>query len=516
MSFSMAGLVREHARTRADEIALVSGDRRLTWADLHRRSSRLGNALIKEGVRPKDRVGLLMKNTPEFHEIAFGCSKINAAVAGLNWRLAKGEIAAILEDANLAALVVDGEHRELVSDLEGDLSKLRVIQLGDEYDSMLGKASEKDPDVATAPDDVTLILYSSGTTGKPKGIMISNQNLSFTRRMADELFRMRPESVHLVASPLFHIGGAGTGLTLMTLGGRTVLTRDASAEHLLELIENERVTHAFFVPAVIQRLVELQEVEKRDLSTLELVAYGAAPMTEALLRRSIDVLGCGFLGCYGMTETSGTVTALFPEEHVAEGPDARLLRSVGRSLRWAEVRVTNMETGVAAEPGEVGEIWVRSKANMLGYLDQPEATAETLVEGGWLRTGDGAYSDEQGYLFLQDRIKDMIISGGENIYPIELENVIADHPAVSDVAVIGVPHERWGETPKAVIVLKAGVAADAADIIEFTRSRLARYKCPTSVEFVDELPRTATGKVLKKTLRAQFVPAGGQSSSAAK
>lgn len=516
MAFSMAGLVREHAGMRAEDIALVSGDRRLTWAALHERSSRLGNALRNEGVCSKDRVGLLMKNTSEFHEIAFGCSKINAAVAGLNWRLAKGEIAAILDDANLAALVVDAEHSELVADMKGDLSGLRIIRLGDEYEDMLAAASEQDPDVPTTSDDVTLILYSSGTTGKPKGIMISNENLSFTRRMADELFRMQRESVHLVASPLFHIGGAGTGLTLMTLGGRTVLTRDASAAHLLELIETERVTHAFFVPAVIQRLVELQEVEQRDLSSLETVAYGAAPMTEALLRRSIDVLGCGFLGCYGMTETSGTVTALFPEEHVAEGPEARLLRSVGRSLPWAEVRVTNTETGLEAESGEVGEIWVRSKANMLGYLDQAEVTAETIVDGGWLRTGDGAYSDDQGYLYLQDRIKDMIISGGENIYPIELENVLADHPAISDVAVIGVPHEHWGETPKAVIVLKAGSTADAAEIIEFTRSRLARYKCPTSVEFVAELPRTATGKVLKKTLRAQFVPAEGQASSAAK
>lgn len=508
MSFTLANLVREHAAARPEQVALVCGERRLTWEALDERSSRAGAALLQAGVRPGDRVGLLMKNTPEFHEIAFGCSKVNAIVVGLNWRLATGELAAILDDARLSVLVADAEHAGLAP-ASPDRRDMTALTLGEEYEQWLTQAPDEDPDVSSSPDSAMLVLYSSGTTGRPKGIVLTNHNLSFTRPMATELFRMRPDSVHLVASPLFHIGGFGTGLTLMTLGGRTVLMREAAAPQILETIERERVTHAFFVPAVIQRLVELQETEEHDLSSLELLAYGAAPMSEALLRRAIEVLGCGFLGCYGMTEAAGTVTSLFPEEHFPEGPRARLLRSVGRPLPWATVRVTDLETGEEAAPGEFGEIWVRSEANMKGYLNQPKATAETLVEGGWLRTGDGACRDEEGYFFLRDRIKDMIISGGENVYPIEVENALSDHAAVAEVAVIGVPHERWGETVKAVVVLRPDSETEAGELIEFARSRLAHYKCPTSVEFAEELPRTATGKVLKKSLRESYAGTDG-------
>jgi long-chain acyl-CoA synthetase len=445
-----------------------------------------------------------MKNTPEFHEATFACNMIGAAVVGLNWRLAVGELSAIIDNAQPTLLIVDAEHAQLVPTPANRPAAMRVIVLGEEYEQWLGQASGAAPDVPAAPDNVALVLYSSGTTGLPKGIMITNQNLSYTRHMATELFRMHQDSVHLVASPLFHIGGAGTGLTLMTIGGRTVLMREASAPQILDTIARERVTHAFFVPAVIQQLVELQELENHDLSSLELLAYGAAPMSEALLRRAIDVLGCGFLGCYGMTETAGTVTALFPEEHSSQGPRTHLLQSVGKPLSWATLRVMDNETGQELPAGQVGEIWVSSDANMKGYLKQADITAETLVDGGWLRTGDGAYRDEEGYFFLQDRIKDMIISGGENVYPMEVENVLADHAGVAEVAVIGVPHEKWGETVKAVVVARPGVDVDSSELIEFSRSRLAHYKCPTSVDYLAELPRTATGKVLKKSLRALY------------
>lgn len=315
---------------------------------------------------------------------------------------------------------------------------------------------------------------------------------------------MTPESVHLVLAPLFHIGGAGTGLTTTTLGGRTVILQEANPALILEMIERERVTHAFFVPAVIQRLIEAPEARTRDLTSLQYIAYGAAPMTETLLRNALDTLGCGFVGCYGMTETAGTVVALPPEEHVPGGPDGRLLRSVGKQLPWHTVRVTDLATGDEAAPGQVGEIWVRSGMNMKGYFNQPEVTAGTIVEGGWVRTGDGAYRDEAGYFFLTDRIKDVIISGAENVYPAEVENVVAAYPDVVEVAVIGVPHEKWGETVKAIVVLRPGSETPAEQLIAFTRERLAHYKCPTSVEFIEELPRNPSGKVIKKVLREAY------------
>jgi long-chain acyl-CoA synthetase len=243
-----------------------------------------------------------------------------------------------------------------------------------------------------------------------------------------------------------------------------------------------------------------------------MVAYGAAPMSETLLRRALTGLGCGFVGCYGMTETAGTVIALPPEDHVPDGPRSRLLRSIGRPLPWQEVRLVELVTGADAAPGQVGEIWVRSGSTTPGYLDQPAATAATLVEGGWLRTGDGAYRDEEGYFFLQDRIKDMIISGGENVYPAEVENVLEEHPAVAEVAVIGVPDARWGETVKALVVHRGGTEVTPDQLIAFARERLAHYKCPTSVDFVDELPRTATGKLQKRVLREAYASRLGRTS----
>lgn len=503
MTFTLAQMVREHAREQPDATAISCGSDHVTWKEIDRRSDRCAAALQAAGVEAGDRVGLLMKNCPAFYEVLFACNKIGAIAVGLNWRLKERELSGILSDAGATLIIADAEHGELAERL-GASHDSGVVVLGGGYEKWLGDVDAV-PEVGdTDPDRPMLILYSSGTTGRPKGITLTNHNFSFVHSMATELFRMRGDSVYLLGSPLFHIGGVGTGTALMTLGGRTVLLRDVDPEKILDIIESERVTHTFFVPAVIQRLVEAQERKPRDLSSLELFAYGAAPMTEALLRKAIEVLGCGFLGCYGMTETSGTVTALFPEEHTSEGPDAEHLQSVGRALPWVEIRIIDPQTGREAGPGEVGEIWIRSEANTPGYFNNPDATAAALVDDGWLRTGDGAYGDEDGFIYLKDRIKDMVITGGENVYPMEVENVLAEHPDISESAVIGVPSERWGETVKAVVVLRDGREADPAQIIEFTRSRLAHYKCPTSVEIVDELPRNATGKVLKTALRDRY------------
>jgi long-chain acyl-CoA synthetase len=247
--------------------------------------------------------------------------------------------------------------------------------------------------------------------------------------------------------------------------------------------------------------------------------YGAAPMGDVLLRRALAVLRCRFIQAYGMTETSGTVTALPPEDHVPDGERARLLNSVGRAYPWVDIRVVDPSTLQTAPPGQVGELWVRSRMVMQGYWKQPGETAAALVEDGWLRTGDAASMDAEGYVFLFDRFKDMIISGGENIYPAEIENVLNGHPAVAEVAVIGVPHDKWGETPRAIVVLRPGQQASPQDLMDFTRQRLARYKCPSSVVFAQSLPRNASGKLLKRELRllqaqAQTLPQASQDNAA--
>ena len=508
MTFTLAELARTHARQRPDAPALSCGALTRTFGELDTRSSQVANALATAGVGHGDRVAVLDRNGPTFFEVAFGCAKLGAVVVGLNWRLAAPEIATIVSDARVSLLVVGQEQLGLVPP---DLAAAGRVVSEPNYERWIADASSTDPMAAVSPDDIALQLYSSGTTGRPKGAMLTHANLSHTVRMAATAWRMGPDSVNLVPSPLFHIGGAGYGLTTLSQGGHTVLLRDAAPSGLLAAIEQHKVTHAFLVPAVIQSVLDAPAVQETDLTSLQLIGYGAAPMTEALLLRAIEVLGCEFLGVYGMTETAGTVLVLEPADHDPGGPRAHLLRSVGRPLPWVEIAIRDAVTGEDVGPGEVGEIWVRSEQNMPGYWNQPETTLQTLVAGGWLRTGDGAHRDDEGFVFLHDRLKDMIISGGENVYPAEVENALAAHHAVADVAVIAVPHERWGETVKAIVVLRPGTTATAEELIDFARLRLARYKCPTTVDFVSALPRNASGKVLKKDLRAPYAepaPAG--------
>ena len=502
MDALLADVVREQAAARPDDEALVCGDRRLTWRQLDRHSSQVANALLADGVAPGDRVAVLARNNAEFFEVAFGAAKAGGLTVGLNWRLGPGELAAVLADAEPAVILVDDESAGLLP--ADGAARMRVVRYGADYVTWRDSAGDVDPAVAVAAADVAYMLYSSGTTGLPKGVTLTHANLAHSRLMARDGFRMDADTVHMCAGPQFHIAGAGTGLMAMFFGAKTVIIRDPAPAALLETIATERVTHAFLVPALIQVILDSPNLAEYDLTCLRQVSYGAAPMTEALLRRAMDALGCTFLGVYGMTETAGTVCTLPAEDHHTTGERAGLLRSVGRPLPWVELCVADLDTGKEVPPGVVGEIWVRSGQVTPGYWRQPETTAATLLADGWLRTGDGAYRDAEGYVYLKDRIKDMIISGGENVYPAEVENALADHPDVSEVAVIGVPHERWGETVKAVVVLRPGATADAEAIRAFAKERIASYKCPTSVDFVDALPRNPSGKVLKKDLRATY------------
>ena len=499
---TFAEIIREHAATRPQASALSFEGATWSFADLHELSSKAANALLSEGVRPGDRVAVLTKNRSEFFELIVACSKIGAILVGLNWRLAPAELSAIVADATPVIAIVGPDEQSLL-DGAARTKMRRVVTLGADYDAWRGAASSSDPGHAGAPDDVILLLYTSGTTGLPKGVMLTNDNMSYTRRLAAESWGMGPGSVNLVAMPMFHIGGCGYGSGTMMAGGHTVLMREVNPAVAVELISRHRVTHAFFVPTVVQALLQVPGIESADLSSMQLLMYGASPIGDMLLRRALGLLKCRFMQAYGMTEAAGTVVVLDPEDHDPDGPRAPLLRSCGRALPWVELRVIDPDTLGDVVTGEVGEIWLRSGMVMKGYWNRPEATAEAVVDG-WFRTGDAAYQDGDGYVFLFDRFKDMIISGGENIYPAEIENALNSHPAVQEVGVIGIPHERWGETPLAVVVLRPGAQAAGDDLIAFTRGRLAHYKCPTVVAFTETLPRNASGKLLKRDMRQLY------------
>ena len=499
-----AQILRRHASQRPDAPALTFGEQTWSFAQLHAGSARVGQALRAEGVQPGDRVAMLAKNCAESFEVLFACNMVGAVLAGLNWRLSAREIAAIVTDAAPKVLVVAPDEEPLLAELPTEVAAgMRIVRLGVYYELWREAAKPQDPGHEGAPDEVALLLYTSGTTGLPKGVMITNEGMSYTERLG-QAWGMGTESVNLVAMPMFHIGGCGYGSSTMVRGGHTVLLREVNPALIVDNIARHRVTHTFLVPTVVQALLLVPGVAQADLSSLQLLMYGAAPMGDVLLRRAMDMLQCRFIQAYGMTETAGTVAVLPPEDHAPEGPKARLLSSVGRAYPWVDLRVVDPTSLADAPTGQVGELWIRSRMVMKGYFQQPDETATALVggEGGaWLRTGDAAFLDEEGYIFLFDRFKDMIISGGENISPAEIENVLNGHPAVREVAVIGVPHEKWGETPRAVVVCKDGQSATPVELIAFTRKRLAHYKCPTSVVFADVLPRNASGKLLKRELR---------------
>lgn len=500
MTDTFANIMRGHARQRPDAPALTFQGRTQTFLDLDTGSSRSANLLAARGVNAGDRVAILSKNRVDYFEIIYAANKIGATVVCLNWRLSAREIGDILANAEPSLLLVDETGEGLVPE---DFTLCDVLHFGPDFDAKRAAQPDTDPDHEGAPDEVALILYTSGTTGLPKGVMLTNEGMSYTAELA-KAWGMSEQSVNLVAMPLFHIGGCGYGSSTMLAGGHTVLMADVDISTIIDLIPRYSVTHTFMVPAVVQALLNAPQVAGADMSSLELLMYGASPMGDVLLRRAIDTLGCNFMHAYGMTESSGTVVCLGPEWHDPDGPNSHLLKSCGTALPWVELRVVDPATGTDRPAGEVGEIWLRSPMLMKGYWRNPKATAEAIVEDGWFRSGDAAYLDDEGHVFLFDRYKDMIISGGENIYPAEIENVLNGHSAVAQVGVIGVPHARWGETPLAVVVLREGQTATEAELIAHTRADLAHYKCPTRIAFADALPRNASGKLLKPEMRRLY------------
>jgi long-chain acyl-CoA synthetase len=511
MTANLADIVRGHASERPDAVALVFGDRTVTFGELDECSSRGAAALRAEGVGAQERVAFLDKNGPEFFDALFATAKVNAVLCPVNWRLAPREAAFVVNDTDATVLVVGEELLPLLAEMEPELTTVKtVVVIGDGggryegFEVWLARHPADDPGTPSAIDDVAVQMYSSGTTGRPKGVMLTNGNLFAGVDASNQFLAMSPESVNLVAMPLFHVAGGAWGLFGLYNGCANVLLREVDPFEIVRVIQEHHVTHAVLVPAVIQFVLSLPGVDKADFSSMELMLYGASPISEAVLVGAIERFGCKFMQAYGLTETTGGCVLLAPEDHDVAGPNRHRLRAAGTAGAGTELRIVDPATGEDAPTGAVGEILVRTAQNMKGYWKLPQETAETLVAGGWLRTGDAGYLDEDGYLYIHDRVKDMIISGGENVYPAEVENVLMSHPGVADAAVIGVPDDRWGETPKAILVAKPGAELDEAEVLAFARQRLAHYKCPTSIAVLDELPRNPSGKVLKRELRAPY------------
>jgi long-chain acyl-CoA synthetase len=515
--YTVAGIIRHLARQQPDHEMFVLGDERRTWGEEFELACRVAHAAAREGVKVGDRIAFLDRNGIAYFDCLFGGSLIGAVNVAVNWRLAPAEMAAIIDDSQAPVLAVHTDYLSSLAEMPGALPQVRrIVVIGDNggsecsdpravsFEKWIEDAGTDDPGHVGAEDEVSMQLYTSGTTGLPKGVMLTNGNLSTAIGAANKTFNISDDTVSLVAMPLFHIGGSGWALSAMSRGGRSIILRDVDPEILLRLIASERITEMFLVPAVLMVLLATPSMATTDFSSVRLIFYGASPISEDVLVKCMDAFGCGFCQVYGMTETTGAITALPFEDHDPDGPRRGLLRSAGKPLEAVDIRIIDPDTGDEADIGEVGEVQTRSPYNMAGYWRKGDETAATIDEDGWLRTGDAGFFDAEGYLYLHDRIKDMIVSGGENIYPAEVENVLLSHPAVADAAVIGVPDERWGETVKAIVVLAPGADVSGSALIQHCRDNLAHYKCPTSVDRTDMLPRNPSGKILKRELRAPY------------
>ena len=525
----------------SDDIAFKFNDRETTYKEYDQKANRVANGIIAEGCSPNSRVAVLAKNSDMYAEIMFGSLKSRTALVGLNWRLAPPEVVFVVNDSESEVLFVGPDFYELVDSIKHEFSHVRqIIAMEDDHDSWQSYESwrdsfeDTDPKLKGNADDDVIQLYTSGTTGHPKGVRLTNKNINASTPMVEETWGKdwHEKSVNFVLSPLFHIAGSNIVIMGVVFGCKNIVIPEPDPGLILHLIHTEKIETAFMVPALIQFLINHPDAKTTDFSSLRQIVYGASPISEDTLVKAIEVMGCEFWQVYGLTETSGIGTTLSPEAH---DPKLGKLRSCGQKYTGVDIKVVdgaNQEVPI----GEVGEILIRSSAIMKGYWNRDEATKESIVDE-WFYTGDAGYFDKEDFLYIHDRVKDMIISGGENIYPAEVENALMSHPDIIDAAVVGVPDDKWGETVKAFITLRNDVYDNATDlldklddylsegidfanelsskgselgryieneIISYSKKQIASYKCPTSIEFIKNIPRNPSGKILRRVLREPF------------
>jgi len=501
MKINMGQFLTKRALLSPNREGLVCEQARLTFAQLNRRANRLAQAMRKLGVKHGDMVAMLALNEVEYYDMLFGLGKIGATLVPVNYRLAGPEMAFILQDCGAKVFVFGKEYIEIVNSFRKDIPAKQLLVLGDtvpewaqSYNRLTAAASEEEPEIVGGDDDTLTILYTSGTTGRPKGAMLTHANYFWTSTTMKATLGDTGDTF-LVALPLFHIGALAGPPMFVHQGQRAVLLRSFDAKRFLELIQEEKVTGFGSVPQLLMFLKLVPGFDKSMFKSVKIILVYAAPVPVPLIQEYAEV-GIEIRQLYGLTECTGPATVIDSENAI------RKVGSCGLPFFHTELRLVR-DDGRDCGVNEPGEVIMKADNVMKGYLKRPEATVEAIVDG-WLHTGDIATQDEEGFLYIMDRKKDMIISGGENIYPAEIESVIMGHPQVADVGVIGFADAKWGEAVKAVVVKKPGAALTEAELIQWCRDKIGKFKLPRQVVFADAIPRTPTGKILKRELRAKY------------
>ena len=494
---------RAHMSPRKEGCVDTATGRRFTYGALNSQSNRTANALKKLGLKKGDRVAFLVMNGVEFIESFYAVAKIGCVCVPLNWRLTPDELEFILKDSGAKCLLYSEDFAETVTALHERGKKTDIkewIAIGTpepfakSYETLQSQASDEEPPATASDDDMLFIMYTSGTTGLPKGVMHSHDSAIWSSITAIATANLRYEDRYFLLLPMFHVGALNPVITSVHLGVSLVIARAFDPTFVWKLIEEEKITTMLAVPAMLNFMLQTPQKDESDYASLRWIMSGAAPVPVELIHQ-YEKMGIEIHQVYGLTETGGPACLISPEDALTRAG------STGKPFFHTEVRIVNPK-GADCKAGEIGEVLVAGPHIMKGYWNRPDATAETLKKG-WLYTGDLAVMDEDGFVTIQDRKKDMIISGGENIYPAEIENVVLAHPHVKDVAVIGQPSQKWGESPVAVVV-KGEDSLLPEGVMKHCDGKLAGFKCPKAVEFVDEIPRNPSGKALKRLLRERF------------
>ncbi|MEX0284370.1 MAG: long-chain-fatty-acid--CoA ligase [Paracoccaceae bacterium] len=512
MTMQISAVLRRAVQVAPNGIATIHLDRQHTWREFMARVQKLAGALQGLGVEPGDRVALLSLNSDRFIEYFFATVWAGGAMMPMNIRWAPAECAYALNDAGAEILIVDDAFAAAVPAIQADVPGLKTIVFagdGDTPEGMLNyeeilAAADPVDDAGRGGDELAGVFYTGGTTGFPKGVMLSHQNFYVGGISNAQELNIRDGSVYLHAAPMFHIADLLWFMAVTFVSGTHVSIPMFTPEGTLEAVEKYRPTHLLLVPVMILMVLQSERLAETDVSSLELIAYGASPITEAVLNDAFEKFpNAQFLQAFGQTELAPVATILGTEFHSEAGFKAGKLRSCGRATRVCEIRIVD-ENDQEVASGEVGHITVRGPITMLGYWNKPEVTADTIKDG-WVYTGDAGYMDQDGFIFLMDRLKDMIVSGGENVYSTEVENALSQHPAVATSAVIGVPDDKWGERVHAIIILKPGMEASEQELKDHCHTLIAGYKCPRSISFREEpFPLSGANKVLKTELRKPF------------
>jgi len=481
-------------------------DRETTYEELNVYSNQIANGLISLGCKPDSRIAYYGKNSDYFFEFLIGTLKSNTVAVGVNWRLAPPEVSYVLNDSKSEVLFVGEEFYPIIDQILEELPNIKKVIAVDgnhaDYENFISWRDSQDSfstGLKSSDQDDILQLYTSGTTGHPKGVQLTNRNFAAANESIDGVVPFEEGTTNLVCMPGYHVAGTNWGIWGYIFGCRNIIIADIDPGLILELIEKEKIRSTLFVPAVILFLISHPNALTTDYSSLNFVLYGASPIADNTIIKAKEIMKCDLYQVYGLTETTGAITIMMPEDH---DPKKGKLRSCGKALKGVELKVVD-EEGNDLKTGEIGEVISKSDLNMKGYWNKPDATKESIVDG-WFYSGDAGFFDDEGYLFIHDRVKDMIVSGGENIYPAEVENALMSHDEILDAAVVGVPDEKWGESVKGFVVTRESSSLSEDRIISFVRTQIAAYKCPKSIEFINELPRNPSGKILRRELRDPY------------